>query len=231
MQTYICPADATATHCLLLQYSLDWCVTFLVPAHLGSPGKGQLHVSVCVCVYSAGSHWCSTCAKQSLLVRQASLCCKLWPGGLPASAACNWCCIVWPRRGKCRLTGIKWALWKCVCENITVFTVHFTYSFGPFIFDVLIELIRESECMVWTQFTSTTLLWQSTCTVLCPAWVVAQIIAQMWWQLLWLMTCCSAADRVMWSIVMSVSVCVCVWSSPNFLCMLAMAMAQFSMTA
>jgi len=35
-----------------------------------------------------------------------------------------------------------------VCENITVFTVNFTYSFGPFIFDVLIELIRESECMV-----------------------------------------------------------------------------------
>jgi len=29
------PADATATHCLLLQIGF----TFLVPAHLGSPGK------------------------------------------------------------------------------------------------------------------------------------------------------------------------------------------------
>jgi len=25
--------------------------TFLVPAHLGSPGKGPLNVCVCVCVY------------------------------------------------------------------------------------------------------------------------------------------------------------------------------------
>jgi len=32
--TYV-PADATATHCLLLQIGF----TFLVPAHLGSPGK------------------------------------------------------------------------------------------------------------------------------------------------------------------------------------------------
>jgi len=35
------PVDATATHCLLLQWNQDWFYgfTFLVPAHLGSPGK------------------------------------------------------------------------------------------------------------------------------------------------------------------------------------------------
>jgi len=37
MQTCIYgPADATATHCLLLQYNPDW-FTFLVPADPGSP--------------------------------------------------------------------------------------------------------------------------------------------------------------------------------------------------
>ena len=41
------PADATATHCLLLQIGF----TFLVPAHLGSPGKRAIkRVCVCVCV-------------------------------------------------------------------------------------------------------------------------------------------------------------------------------------
>jgi len=38
------PADAAATHCLLLQ--IDF--TFLVLAHLGSPGKGPLNGCVCV---------------------------------------------------------------------------------------------------------------------------------------------------------------------------------------
>ena len=39
------PADATAAHCLLLQIGF----TFLVPAHLGSPGKRAIK-RVCVCV-------------------------------------------------------------------------------------------------------------------------------------------------------------------------------------
>ena len=44
------PADATATHCLLLQYNPDW-FTFLVPAHPGSPGKGVVkRARACVCV-------------------------------------------------------------------------------------------------------------------------------------------------------------------------------------
>jgi len=30
--------------------------TFLVPAHLGSPGKGPLNVCVCVCVFQFDSH-------------------------------------------------------------------------------------------------------------------------------------------------------------------------------
>jgi len=38
VQICICPADATATHCLLLQY-IQIGFTFLVPAHPGSPGK------------------------------------------------------------------------------------------------------------------------------------------------------------------------------------------------
>ena len=44
------PADATATHCLLLQQNPDW-FTFLVLAHPGSPGKRAVkRVCVCVCV-------------------------------------------------------------------------------------------------------------------------------------------------------------------------------------
>ena len=38
-------ADATATHCLLLQIRF----TFLVPAHLGSPGKSAVKWTLCVC--------------------------------------------------------------------------------------------------------------------------------------------------------------------------------------
>ena len=42
-----CPAHDTATHCLLLQTGF----TFLVLAHLGSPGKRVIKwVCVCVCV-------------------------------------------------------------------------------------------------------------------------------------------------------------------------------------
>jgi len=39
------PADATATHCLFSKIQISF--TFLVPAHLGSPGKGPLNG----CVY------------------------------------------------------------------------------------------------------------------------------------------------------------------------------------
>jgi len=46
------PADATATHCLLLQENPDW-FTFLVPAHPGSPGqRADKRVCVCVCLSS-----------------------------------------------------------------------------------------------------------------------------------------------------------------------------------
>ena len=45
------PADATATHCLLLQYNPDFGFSFLVPAHPGSPGQRAVkRVCVCVCV-------------------------------------------------------------------------------------------------------------------------------------------------------------------------------------
>ena len=46
------PADATATHRLLLHQNPD-CFTFLVPAHLGNPGQRAVKrvcVRVCVCV-------------------------------------------------------------------------------------------------------------------------------------------------------------------------------------
>ena len=42
------PADATATHCLLLQWNPDG-FTFLVPAHPGSPGQRAIK-RVCVCL-------------------------------------------------------------------------------------------------------------------------------------------------------------------------------------
>ena len=42
------PADATATHCLLLHLNPDW-FCLLVPAHLGSPGQRAVK-RVCVCV-------------------------------------------------------------------------------------------------------------------------------------------------------------------------------------
>jgi len=44
------PADAIATHCLLLHLNLD-CFCLLVPAHLGSPGRRAVkRVCVYVCV-------------------------------------------------------------------------------------------------------------------------------------------------------------------------------------
>jgi len=43
------PADSTATHCLLLQQKIQIGFTFLVPAHLGSPGQRAIKQGVCVC--------------------------------------------------------------------------------------------------------------------------------------------------------------------------------------
>ena len=43
------PADATATHCLLLHLNPDW-FCLLVPAHLGSPRQRAVK-RVCVCMY------------------------------------------------------------------------------------------------------------------------------------------------------------------------------------
>ena len=44
------PANATATHCLLVS-KIQIGFTFLVPAHLGSPRKRAVkRVCVCVCV-------------------------------------------------------------------------------------------------------------------------------------------------------------------------------------
>ena len=50
------PADATATHCLLLRkIQIDF--TFLVPAHLCCPGQSA-DKQMCVCVWFTGS-WAS----------------------------------------------------------------------------------------------------------------------------------------------------------------------------
>ena len=43
------PADATATHCLLLHLNPDW-FCLLVPTDPGSPGQRPLNLCVCVCV-------------------------------------------------------------------------------------------------------------------------------------------------------------------------------------
>ena len=45
------PANATATHCLLLQQNkIQIGFTFLVPAHLGSPGKRAVKRVCCTCL-------------------------------------------------------------------------------------------------------------------------------------------------------------------------------------
>ena len=49
VQTCICPADATATHCLSCFSKIQIGFTFLVPAQPGSPGKRAVK-RVCVCV-------------------------------------------------------------------------------------------------------------------------------------------------------------------------------------
>ena len=52
------PADASATHCLLLQYNPD-CFTFLVPAHTGNPGQRAVkRVCVCVVAVTLGRCYC-----------------------------------------------------------------------------------------------------------------------------------------------------------------------------
>jgi len=59
-----CPADATASHCLLLQeIQIGFCFTVLVPAHPGSPGQNPesrktvvIVVVVVVCVLGIRSY-------------------------------------------------------------------------------------------------------------------------------------------------------------------------------
>ena len=48
------PADATATHCLFCFSKIQIGFTFLVPAHMGSPGKRAIkRMCVCVVVWKA----------------------------------------------------------------------------------------------------------------------------------------------------------------------------------
>ena len=44
------PADATATHCLLLQWNPDWFLPFCYWLTRVVPDRGPLNVCVCVCV-------------------------------------------------------------------------------------------------------------------------------------------------------------------------------------
>jgi len=67
-----CPADATATHCLLLQIGF----TFLVPAHPGSPGhRAVKRVCVCVCVCVCAMQHCRNYLYNKSQVLNKS---KLW---------------------------------------------------------------------------------------------------------------------------------------------------------
>ena len=59
------PADATATHCLLLN-KIQSGFTFLVPAHPGSPGKGPLNGCVCVCVIKDYIHTLTCTSKHNI---------------------------------------------------------------------------------------------------------------------------------------------------------------------
>ena len=54
MQLAYVPADATATHCLLLQIGF----AFLVPAHLGGPGERAVK-RVCVCDIDSDVCYCA----------------------------------------------------------------------------------------------------------------------------------------------------------------------------
>jgi len=66
------PADATATHCLLLQIGF----AFLVPAHLGGPGERAVkRVCVCVCVGHTNKMSETPVMSDSLCVRQACMSC------------------------------------------------------------------------------------------------------------------------------------------------------------
>ena len=57
VQTCICPADATATHCLLLHLNPDW-FCLLVPTDPGSPGQRAVKlVCVCVCLFYTNLWW------------------------------------------------------------------------------------------------------------------------------------------------------------------------------
>jgi len=75
------PADATATHCLLLS-KIQIGFTFLVPAHPGSSGKRAVkRVYVCVC-YAAELLLLST-GQQSIDI------CPLALSSKPTAAACG----------------------------------------------------------------------------------------------------------------------------------------------
>jgi len=67
------PADATATHCLLLDWIPDG-FAFLVQAHLGSPGQGAIKwVCVCVCVCTLVLYYISTTNTAGSLTQVLSL--------------------------------------------------------------------------------------------------------------------------------------------------------------
>jgi len=62
VQTFICPADATATHCRSCFSKIQIGFTFLVSAHPGSPAKKRpLNGCVCVCVVSVEAVYHQSC--------------------------------------------------------------------------------------------------------------------------------------------------------------------------
>ena len=72
------PADGTATRCLLLS-KIQIGFTFLVPAHLGSPGQRAIK-RVCLCV----------CVLFRQACRQYSLCFSVLTGFIVATAFNSW---------------------------------------------------------------------------------------------------------------------------------------------
>ena len=69
------PADATATHCLLLHLNPYW-FCLLVPAHPGSPGQRAVkRVCVCVCVRARdNSATADTCCVYMYIQRMQRRC-------------------------------------------------------------------------------------------------------------------------------------------------------------
>ena len=66
------PADATTTHCLLLQIGF----TFLVPAHPGSPGQRAVK-RVCVCLFYVYNYFtefhCTECSHWNIIKTSLTL--------------------------------------------------------------------------------------------------------------------------------------------------------------